>query len=115
MTTSSAANWPAYALAIRVDVIERDVNPLGKVPDRLVIASERPQLPPLTERVDRLAREPQQRRRSPRRHEPSAVLLEQSRQLRIAGLTVWLRHCQTIVAQPQALRPALVRSRRAWG
>jgi hypothetical protein len=41
MTTSSAANRTAYALAICIDVIKRYVDPLRKVSRFLFIASKR--------------------------------------------------------------------------
>src|SRR4029453_1219872 len=99
MTTSSAANGAAYALAIRVHVIERNVDPLRKVSNLLFIAAKCPQLAALAERVDGLPRQPQQRGGSPRRNKPAAVLFEQPRELRISSVSVWLRHCQTIVSQ----------------
>lgn len=113
MTTSSAANRPAYALAIRVHVIEWDIDPLRKIPHFLFIAAKCSQLGSFAERVDRLPREPEQRRCSTRRDKPAAVLFEQPRELRIPGFSFSLRHCQTIVAQAVGNPPVPARSPRA--
>ena len=115
MTTSSAANGPAYAFAVGVHVIERNVDPPRKVSHFLFIAAKCPQLAALAERMDRLAREPEQRRSPARRYKPSAMLFEQTRQFRITRFAVRFRHCQTIVAQTSAPPRARARSRQAWG
>src|SRR6266516_2690574 len=53
---SSAADRAAYPLAIRVHVVERDVDPLRKVSHFLLIAAKCPKLGSLEEWVDRLPR-----------------------------------------------------------
>src|SRR4051812_48788779 len=111
MTSSSAANRSPDSVAVRVDVIERDVDPLGRV--TAVVRTERPQLASLAERVNRLTREPEQPSCAARRDEPTAVLVEQRDQLRIAARPIRLRHCRTIVAQGSAPGPVPPRSPRA--
>jgi hypothetical protein len=48
--------------------------------------------------MDRLSGETQKRRRAAGRHQPSAILVEQRDQPRIATGTIRFSHCQTIVA-----------------
>ena len=113
-TVSSATNRPTDTLAVRVDVVEWDVNPLRQIRRLLLVTAECAHFASEEESVNRLSLYPEECRCASRRHQTPAVLIEQSDEPRISAFAACVSHRHTIVAYGLAYSSTLLRTPRAW-